>query len=363
MLAFSDLQWADASSLEALKRCLPICDTAPVLWLASFRPDRASPVWAFSHHVVTEYPHRLTSIDLPPLTADESRALVEALLGVRPDALADRALELVIEKGEGNPYYLREIIYALIGQGLLRQDAAGGWRPTQPIASFDLPGSLRSLLLARIDRLAADERRVLQIAAVIGPLFWRKVLAGCLEDGDLLRRCLANLQRGQLIHEQSLTPDLGMEYTFTPSLVRDIIYESLLNSQRAAYHRLVAEQIEAKSPPNRRSRITACWRITIARRGISTRNCFTRWAPRRKHKGVCQRGCAWALLAGADAARPNRSHRPVGTSSARSTSCGLRRWKGDARRSFRWAHQKPPTPMPARFFRWPGTWTTIRSSR
>jgi class 3 adenylate cyclase/type II secretory pathway predicted ATPase ExeA len=250
VLAFSDLQWADASSLEALKRCLPICDTAPILWLASFRPDRAAPVWAFSHHVETEYPHRLTSIDLPPLTADESRALVEALLGRRskPDALADRALELVIEKGEGNPYYLREIIYALIGQGLLRQDAAGAWRPTQPIASFDLPGSLRSLLLARVDRLAADEHRVLQIAAVIGPLFWRKVLAGCLEDDDLLQRCLANLQRGQLIHEQSLTPDLGMEYTFTPSLVRDIIYESLLSSQRATYHRLVAEQIEASIP-------------------------------------------------------------------------------------------------------------------
>ena len=251
VLAFNDLQWADASSLEALKRCLPICDTAPILWLASFRPDRASPVWAFSQHIETEYPHRLTSIDLPPLTADESRALVEAMLDLRfkPDALADRALELVIEKGEGNPYYLREIIYALIGQGLLRQDAEGVWRPTQPIASFDLPGSLRGLLLARVDRLAADERRVLQIAAVIGPLFWRKVLAGCLEDDDLLRRCLANLQRGQLIHEQSLTPDLGMEYTFTPSLVRDIIYESLLSSQRAAYHRLVAEQIEASIPP------------------------------------------------------------------------------------------------------------------
>jgi class 3 adenylate cyclase len=246
-LAFNDLQWADASSLDALRRCLPICDTAPVLWLASFRPDRTAPVWAFSHHVETEYPHRLTSIDLPPLTTDESRASVEAMLG--PNALADQALGLVIEKGEGNPYYLREIIYALIGQGLLRQDATGAWRPAQPIRSFDLPGSLRGLLLARVDRLSADERRVLQIAAVIGPLFWRKVLAGCLEDDDLLKRCLATLQRGQLIHEQSLMPDLGMEYTFTPSLVRDIIYESLLSSQRAALHRLVAEQIEASIPP------------------------------------------------------------------------------------------------------------------
>lgn len=246
VLAFNDLQWADVSSLEALKRCLPLCDAAPILWLASFRPDHTSPVWAFGQYVATEYPHRLTRIDLQPLTADESRALVAAMLG--PAALADQALELVIEKGEGNPYYLREIIYALIGQGLLRQDAAGVWRPTQPIASFALPGSLRSLLLARVDRLSADERRALQIAAVIGPVFWRKVLEGCLNDSELLQRCLVALQRAQLIHEQNLTPDLGMEYAFTPSLIRDIIYESLLSAQRAAYHRLVAEQIEANIP-------------------------------------------------------------------------------------------------------------------
>jgi class 3 adenylate cyclase/predicted ATPase len=247
VLAFRDLQWADASSLAMLQRCLPLCDTVPVLWLASFRPDRAAPVWAFSHHVETEYPHRLTHIALPPLSPGESHALVEAMLG--PGVLTDAALGLVIEKGEGNPYYLREIIYALIDQGLVGQDAAGAWRPTQPIQSFDLPGSLRGLLLARVDRLAADERRVLQIAAVIGPVFWRSVLMGCVGDADVLRRCLTNLHRSQLIHEQGLTPDLGMEYIFTPSLTRDIIYESLLNSQRAAYHRLVAEQIEASIPP------------------------------------------------------------------------------------------------------------------
>jgi len=245
-LVFNDLQWADASSLDVLKRCLPICDTAPILWLASFRPDRAAPVWAFRQHVETEYPHRLTQIDLPPLPPHESRALIEAMLG--PNVLTSPALELVIEKGEGNPYYLREIIYALIGQGLLRQDATGAWRPTQLIRSFDLPGSLRSLLLARVDRLSADERQVLQIAAVIGATFWRDVLAGCLPDADLLKRCLATLQRGQLIHEQNLTPDLGMEYTFTPSLVREIVYESLLNSQRVATHRMVAEQIEVNIP-------------------------------------------------------------------------------------------------------------------
>ncbi len=247
VLAFNDLQWADASSLEVLQRCLPVCDTAPVLWLASFRPDRSSPVWDFRHRVETEFPHRLTMVELPPLTRAESRALVEEILG--RDALPHQALELVIEKGEGNPYYLQEIVYALIDQGLVRRDEAGIWRPTQPIRSFDLPGSLRSLFLARVDRLAAEERRVLQIAAVIGPLFWRRVLEACVGDPDLTARCLTGLERVQLIHELGLSPELGMEYTFIPSLTRDIIYESLLSSQRAAYHLLVARQIEAVLEP------------------------------------------------------------------------------------------------------------------
>ncbi len=247
VLAFNDLQWADASSLEALQHCLPVCDIAPVLWLASFRPDRSAPVWDFRHRVETEFPHRLTMVDLPPLTRDESRALVEEMLG--QSELPELALALIIEKAAGNPYYLREIVYALIDQGLLRRDADGIWRPTQPIHSFDLPGSLRSLFLARVDRLSADERHVLQIAAVIGPLFWRKVLEACVGDPALTAACLTGLQRAQIIHEHGLTPELGMEYTFTPSLARDLIYESLLSSQRAAYHRLVAQEIESVLEP------------------------------------------------------------------------------------------------------------------
>ena len=243
VFAVGDLQFADASSLQLLKHCLSICEHAPVLWLISFRSDRNSPAWEFRHHVETEYGHRLTTVDLPPLSREESRDLIAQMIG--RNALADKTAAFVIEKADGNPYYLREIIYALIDQGLVRQEAAEGWRQTQPIESFDLPGSLRGLLLARIDRLSIEERRVLQIAAVIGPLFWRKVLEALVGDASQLTLWLTNLQRAHLIHEQSLLPDLGMEFTFTPSLVRDVVYDGLLSAQRVAYHRQVAEQIEA----------------------------------------------------------------------------------------------------------------------
>lgn len=243
ILNLNDLQFADASSLALLRHCLPICEGAPVLWIASFRPDRASPAWEFRHHVETEYAHRLTAIHLPPLGESEGRALLESMLG--RGVLDEDTAALVVEKAEGNPYYLREIVYALIDQGLLERDAGGVWRQTRAVPTFSLPDNLRSLLLARIDRLLIEARRVLQIASVIGPLFWRNVLEPVVGDASVLKSALTQLQRAQLIQEREVEPELGMTYTFAPSLVREVAYESLLSAQRVAYHRQVAEQLEA----------------------------------------------------------------------------------------------------------------------
>src|SRR5918995_1277361 len=68
VLAFADLQWADESSLELLKYCLPICDSETILWLLTFRQEREAPLRAFQHYIEAEFPHRMTSVALPPLT-------------------------------------------------------------------------------------------------------------------------------------------------------------------------------------------------------------------------------------------------------------------------------------------------------
>lgn len=248
VLNINDLQFADTSSLALLKTCLPICESAPLLWVVSFRPERDSPAWEFRHHVETEYAHRLTAIHLPPLTEAESRATLDSMLG--PDVLDENTVALVIDKAEGNPYYLREIVYALVDQGVLVRDAEGAWRQTQAEPAFDLPDSLRALLLARIDRLSPEARRVLQIASVVGPLCWRNLLEPVVGDAGLLKSALTQLQRGHFIHEQNIEPELGMAYSFTPSLVRDVTYESLLSTQRAGYHRQIAEQLEAILGPD-----------------------------------------------------------------------------------------------------------------
>jgi class 3 adenylate cyclase/tetratricopeptide (TPR) repeat protein len=243
VVTFADLQWADTTSLELLKYCLPLCDHEPLLWLIVFRPDRTSPVWGLRHHLETEFPHRLTTLALPALTEAQSEAFIDQLIG--PDALPKETRDLVIRKAEGNPYYVRELIQRLIHQGVLLQESdTGTWRATRAVDSLDLPDSLHSLLLARIDRLSPEARHVLQRAAVVGPVFWSNVLHSLMEDGSRLREHLTALQRAGLIYERGRIAELGMEYVFTSNLVRDAAYESLLSVERSGYHRRVAEHLE-----------------------------------------------------------------------------------------------------------------------
>ncbi len=245
VVTFSDLHWADPSSIDLLRFCLPLCDDAPILWLVVFRPDRTAPVWSFRHHVETEYPHRVTRVELPPLSEAESGQLIDELVG--PGALSPTTRQLVIERAEGNPYFIKELIHSLMASGAVVPDETGRLRETRSVSSLDLPDSLQSLLMARIDRLTPEQRHVLQIASVIGPVFWRNMLAALVGQSmaSQLQTVLTALQRAQLIQQRGAVPVLGMEYAFTSSLVRDVAYDSLLATQRAAHHLQAAEYLEA----------------------------------------------------------------------------------------------------------------------
>jgi class 3 adenylate cyclase/type II secretory pathway predicted ATPase ExeA len=269
VLSFLDMQWVDASSLELLDYCLPLTDSEAIILMAVFRAERSSPVWDFRHHVETEYPHRLTAIDLPPLTPAECNEMIDLSLG--PDSLSNETRTLVSERSEGNPYYLQEMLHSLIDQKVLVQDATTGvWREARAISNLDLPGTLQSLLLARIDQLSADDRHVLQVAAVIGSTFWYNMLENLLSDNHLdhLKDHLTNLQREQLIQERRRVPNLGMEYAFNSPLVREVAYESLLSPQRVAYHRRIAEQFETSISDEDRKQYEVLIAYHFGRSGI-----------------------------------------------------------------------------------------------
>ena len=248
VLAFEDVHWADVSSLELLEQCLPLCDQEALLWLIILRPERESAAWEFRHRVETRYPHRLNQLVLSLLTEDQGGEMIDRLIG--PGVLPQETRSLLLERAEGNPYYIEVFIRSLIRKDALIHDALDDhWKTTRAVETLELPETLQSLLIARIDRLSSEERRVLQIAAVLGPVFWSNVLLAMSKNGRTLeiselQTHLTALQRSQLIYERGRTPDLGMEYAFESNLLRNATYEGLLSRQRAAYHQKAADFLQ-----------------------------------------------------------------------------------------------------------------------
>ncbi|MBN1261906.1 MAG: AAA family ATPase [Anaerolineae bacterium] len=252
VVELSDIHWIDDAALDLLMHCMPLSETEAVLWICTFLPDRSSPAWQFRFRVETDFPHRLQMLNLAPLNEDECIEFVENLVG--SEVLPTAAVMLVVDKAEGNPYYLRELVRVLMSDGTLVLDGGSGkWSVTRPVTSLDLPSSLQTLLLSRVDQLPRTQRRILQMASVVGTVFWYDVVQHLVEtvlseevDDTALLSHLTELERAQLIYERGRGHTLGREYAFQSNLMRDVVYESLLTAQRLSYHKITAEYAEQR---------------------------------------------------------------------------------------------------------------------
>src|SRR5207249_3742505 len=161
------------------------------------------------------------TIALGPLTAMETVALLDGLLGSSQDPDFVQVRELIAARSGGNPLFVEEMVRSLIVSGaLVRRDS--GWACTGSLQSLDIPLTLQALLLSRIDRLAAGTRRALQAAAVLGMTFDRSLLLAIAPE--------AEGAIGQLV-EADLVQETGAgRYRFTQTLVREAAYENLLLS-------------------------------------------------------------------------------------------------------------------------------------
>jgi tetratricopeptide (TPR) repeat protein len=242
-IVFTEAHWADEASLALLKHCLPLCETSPVLWMVVYRPETTALTWDFSKEVEINYPHRLTRVELSPLSPSDSEEFLIQLIGC--EILPGNLQNEIIQKAEGNPYYLAEIVRSLIDREILVRSTDGSqWQITQTDASLDLPNSLMSLLASRITQLSPDEQRILQLAAVIGTVFWSGILQVLVGDSTPFEKHLTSLQRTGFIRERGSLSELGREYVFLSALIRDAAYESILSSQRSDLHLEIANSLE-----------------------------------------------------------------------------------------------------------------------
>ncbi len=168
-----DIHWADPSSVELLSQVNPIVAEAPVVFAFVTRPEKDVPGWKLITQAREIPGTGLAELHLSPLTDKDSQELVSNLLEI--ESLPSNVRDLILAKAEGNPFFVEEVIRMLIDRGnLVRSD--GNWVVAKPINTIDIPDTLQGVLIARIDRLPEDAKRVLQIASVIGRKFQVKVL-------------------------------------------------------------------------------------------------------------------------------------------------------------------------------------------
>ncbi|HEY8177562.1 MAG TPA: adenylate/guanylate cyclase domain-containing protein [Candidatus Limnocylindria bacterium] len=223
-----DLHWADAAALDMIER-IATRTSGPLVILATARPEFLETHPGFG--AAGGAPP--AALSLRPLTDAQGTELVERLLMVA-DLPAPLHVE-ILAKAEGNPFFVEEIVRRLIDEGVLVQEG-DHWRATSAALTTTIPDSIYALLAARVDALAAAERRVLQEAAVIGRTFWAAAVAHAI-PGNGVAETLALVERKGLVLVRPTSSLSGQEeFAFRHALVRDVAYASLPKARRARAH-------------------------------------------------------------------------------------------------------------------------------
>jgi class 3 adenylate cyclase len=225
-----DVHWAEDQLLDLLEYVLAGV-RGPLLVIATARPElfERRPGWGM--RAAGEL------LELEPLSPQDSvRMLDELLAGGLPGELR----ELVVERAEGNPFFVEELLGVLIDRDLLAR-RNGGWALRELPSEFTVPDSVHAVLAARIDLLGAAEKSALQAAAVIGRVFWTGPVyelveaepdLHVLEERDFIRRRAGSSMAGE------------REYVIKHALTREVAYASLPIAQRTRMHAAFAAWLE-----------------------------------------------------------------------------------------------------------------------
>jgi tetratricopeptide (TPR) repeat protein/MoxR-like ATPase len=233
LLVVEDAHWIDPEShavLDALVEALP---TARLLLIATYRPG-------YEHGWVTR--SFCTQLSIDSLSAENAEELLGGLLG--DDSSLAPLKRALVEWTERNPFFLEESVRTLVETGAL-EGKEGAYRLVRPVPSIQVPATVQEVLAARIDRLPAEARRLVQSAAAIGkhvPLPILAAIAG-LPDADL-QRGLGQLQAAELLFQTSVAPEV--EYRFKHALTHEVAYASVPDANRRALHALILEAIELR---------------------------------------------------------------------------------------------------------------------
>jgi class 3 adenylate cyclase/tetratricopeptide (TPR) repeat protein len=231
LLVVEDLHWIDSETQALLDLLVESVPTARLLLLVNYRPE-------YGHGWGSKTYYQQIRLDTLPRTS--ATELLAALLGT--GAGFDALTRLLIERTQGNPFFLEESVRTLVETGALSGER-GAYRLTGLVQSLQLPATAQAIVAARIDRLEPADKRLLQAAAVVGKDVPFPLLEAISEEAQgRLREGLARLQAAEFLYEARLFPEL--EYTFKHALTHEVAYAGLLQDRRGALHARVLEAME-----------------------------------------------------------------------------------------------------------------------
>jgi predicted ATPase len=230
LLIFEDLHWADPISLELLDHVARNLGDSPLLLLGLRRPTGGKPKWDdLPHHQV---------IELDELSAEESQELVASLLHL--SSVPSAFESLILDRAQGNPFYVEEVIHMLMDRGHLVPENEGH-RFVGDLSVIEVPDTISGVVMSRIDSLDEGCRTALRVASVIGRIFAFNVLQVIYPrpiGNTALQRRLETLRRVDLTPLEE--PEPNLRYIFKHILTQEVAYESLLHARRRELHSQVA---------------------------------------------------------------------------------------------------------------------------
>jgi class 3 adenylate cyclase/tetratricopeptide (TPR) repeat protein len=222
IVEIEDLHWVDKTSEDYLASLVESLPSTPLLLLTTYRPGY-HPSWLAKSYA--------TQLSLRSLASHDAVMVVHATR--QQKAVPQHLEQVIIEKAQGNPFFLEELTRAVIEHG-------------DPAAALDVPDTIQGVLSARIDRLPEAHKRLLQTASVLGRAFAPTLLRAIWDGREPLEPLLRDLKRLEFLYEQTGADEAL--YVFTHALTQEVAYESLLITRRQGLHTAAGHAMERLYP-------------------------------------------------------------------------------------------------------------------
>ena len=239
MVVLDDLHWADGISIDMISLLMESLTLAPILFVCVYRPDRDHRCIQIPTVASRKCPERFAEIALKELTLGECRRMIQSLLSVGD--LPSELRSMILEKSQGNPLFVEEVIRSLIDSGVIYLED-DEWKTSTEVAKVAVPETVQGIILSRVDRLDENLKHLLQSASVIGRIFGRRLLETITNREKELDENLGQLEDLALIYQEHAVPE--QEYAFKHVLARDAVYEGIVKRMRTRFHTQIAEAIE-----------------------------------------------------------------------------------------------------------------------